>query len=195
MLLRDVCTIHSGFSARSRPEIGDGGLLALQQGCVTASGQFEPAAASRVDSTTGTPGHRVQAGDVLLRSRGDVASAWAIDEALSEPALALLPLYILRPTSDVLDAGYLAWFVMQPGAQAHFARESVGSNIQMIRKPTIESLPIEKLPTLHQQQQLAALARLASQELALETSLTALRHKRRTLQLQATAATIGTTND
>jgi hypothetical protein len=124
---------------------------------------------------------------VLLRSRGNTASATAIDAPLPAPAIALLPLYILRPAADILDPGYLAWLVMQPAAQAHFARESVGSNIQMIKRPVIAALPLGHLPPLDRQRGIAELALLAVREQTLESRLAALKHERITLQLQAQA--------
>lgn len=185
MLLADACTIRSGFSARSRLEPDSSGLIALSQGCITASGELDLMAVTRVSPSIGSPQHIVYPGDVLLRSRGSTASAWAIDDSLGEPAVALLPLYILRPAPDVLDAGYLAWLLMQPDAQAHFARELVGSNIQMLKKPAIATLPLGALPHLHRQQQIAAVTRLAAREASLQTRLVALQQQRLALQLRA----------
>ena len=183
MLLGDLCLIQSGFSARSRLDPQTDGTLALQQGCVTAAGQLDLSFASFVDPGVGSTQHAVATGDVLLRSRGNVVSAWAVDEKVQGPAIALLPLYILRPDTDILDPGYLAWLLMQGAARTYFARESVGSNIQMIKKPVIAALPIE-LPALPTQRGIAKIADLATQQQSLETRLTALRLEHTNLQLQ-----------
>lgn len=175
MQLSDVCLVRSGFSARERFTPAPSGMLALQQGCITPEGTLDVAAIIHVESCTGSFKHIVEQGDVLLRSRGTGVSAWAVDDALARPAIALLPLYILRPTSDTLDAGYLAWLLMRPIAQGYFARESVGSNLHMIRKPTIESLPIS-LPPISMQRAIASAARLAARELELRIRLATHHH-------------------
>ncbi|MGM7698344.1 hypothetical protein [Microbacterium sp. A84] len=198
MLLEQACAVDPGFSVRSRLEPESSGLLALHQGCVTQQGEPDLSLASRVSHATGSHRHLVRTGDVLFRSRGSAASTWAVDESLQEPAIALLPLYILRPAPDILDAEYLAWLIMQPAAQAHFARETVGSNLQMIKKSAITSLPID-LPPLAIQHDVATVARLASRERVLETQLIALRRKLLTLRLHArisnAALTTGTHDD
>ena len=186
MQLSDVCRVDSGFSVRERLEPSSHGMLALQQGCVTADGVLDASAILRIEPRSGHSQYVVKPGDVLLRSRGTSVSAWAVDNALQEPAIAILPLYILRPATDILDAAYLAWLLMRPAAQAHFARESVGSNLQMIRKPAIASLPIE-LPPLNVQIPIASTALLAAQELTLITQLATLRRDLLTLRLDARA--------
>ncbi|WP_298861543.1 hypothetical protein [uncultured Microbacterium sp.] len=188
MILSDACLIRSGFSARSRLEPDNSGMLALPQSCVTAVGELDPTAVTRVSGSIGSPQHIVHPGDVLLRSRGSTVSAWAIDDSLEEPAVALLPLYILRPTADILDAGYLAWLLMQPDAQAHFARGLVGSNIQMIKKPTIAALPLSMLPPLRNQRQIAAIAQMTAREASLQTRLITLQQQRMALRLRAHAS-------
>lgn len=192
MFLGQACAVDPGFSARSRLEPVPAGLLAMHQGCVTQVGEADLCLASRVSTTTGSHRHRIGPGDVLFRSRGNAASTWAVDERLQEPAIALLPLYILRPTPDILDAGYLAWLIMQPAAQAHFVRESVGSNIQMIKKPAILSLPIDP-PPLAIQRDVAALTRLAFRECALQNTLASLRRELLTLRLHEHISTTLTT--
>jgi hypothetical protein len=182
MQLRDACLVHSGFSARERLEPAEGGMLALQQGCISATGSLDPTAILRVEPRPGYSHYILERGDVLFRSRGTAVSAWAVDDAITEPAMALLPLYILRPTTDILLPGYLAWLLMRPHAQAHFVRESVGSNLQMIRKPAIESLPIE-LPPLGVQRSVASAALLATRELNLTIRLATLRRDLLTLRL------------
>jgi hypothetical protein len=183
MKLSDVCSVHSGYSARERLEPQPEGVLALPQASVSPEGTFEASAAIRVALRYAVSQHVVATGDVLFRSRGLAAAAWAVDDVLAEPAIALLPLYILRPATDVLDAGFLAWLLMRGDAQAHFAKEAVGSNLQMIRKPAISSLPIT-LPPLAMQRSVASAVRLGTLECNLTTRLSTLRRDLLTLQLE-----------
>ena len=186
MELRDVCEVQMGFSARERLEPVASGMHAIQQGDITAEGTFNGFDDLRVPLGTGSNQHLVRLGDVLLRSRGTAVAAWAVSEDLRDAAIALSPLYILRPAPDRLHPGYLAWMLMRPAAQAHFARESVGSNLKMIRRAAIESIPIE-LPPLDVQHAVATAAELARRELDLETRLAHLRNNLTALRLDACA--------
>ncbi|WBM79134.1 hypothetical protein KIV56_11595 [Cryobacterium breve] len=163
-----------------------GGIQAIQQGDITISGRFDSTGNLRVDPATGTSQHHVRHGDVLLRSRGNSVAAWAVAGPLQETALAVSPLYVLRPTAGVLDPGYLAWMLMRPTAQSHFARESVGSNLKMIRRSAIETLPIE-LPPLVIQRAIASAALLAAREFELSTRLAILHNDLTALRLDACA--------
>jgi hypothetical protein len=186
MELREVCEVQLGFSARERLKPVSSGMHAIQQGDITAEGTFDGFDALRVHFDTGSDRHLVRPGDVLLRSRGTAVAAWAVSEDLHEAAIAMSPLYILRPAPDRLNSGYLAWMLMRPAAQAHFARESVGTNLKMIRRAAIESIPVE-LPALHVQRAVAATTELAKRERFLETQLAQLRNNLTALRLDACA--------
>jgi hypothetical protein len=47
----------------------------------------------------------VRAGDVIFRARGDHNSATALVARFAEPAVAILPLIVLRPKPIVVTAG------------------------------------------------------------------------------------------
>ena len=186
MELKEVCEVQMGFSARERMAPVARGIRAIQQSDISSEGTFHGSGSLTVDPGIGSSRHFVRSGDVLLRSRGTSVAAWAVSDELRDAAVALSPLYILRPATDSLHAGYLAWLLMRPAAQAHFARESVGSNLKMIRRSSIESIPIE-LPSLRVQYAVASAADLATRELDLDTRLAHLRNDRTALRLDACA--------
>lgn len=54
--------------------------------------------------------------DVVFHSRGEQNTATVLDERLREPALAALPLMVLRPNRNVVSPEYLAWAINQSPA-------------------------------------------------------------------------------
>ena len=68
----------------------------------------------------------VGAGDVLFRSRSESNTASALADRFCEPALAMLPLYILRSNPRVVMPEFVAWAINQPRAQLHFDRFAPG---------------------------------------------------------------------
>jgi restriction endonuclease S subunit len=108
----------------------------------------------------------VRAGDVLFRSRGERNTAVAIDERFGEPALAVLPLMILRPRLGVVTPQYLAWAINQPQAQRQFDVVACGTNMRMVPRASLEQLEID-LPDIETQRKIVAIDVLSERELTL----------------------------
>jgi len=103
---------------------------------------------------------------VIFRSRGDRNTAVALDESFEEPALAVLPLMILRPNLDAVTPQFLAWAINQPMAQRHFDSTAYGTKMQMVPRSALEQLQID-VPNLATQHQILAIDDLAEQERSL----------------------------
>ncbi|NWH07135.1 MAG: restriction endonuclease subunit S, partial [Alphaproteobacteria bacterium] len=120
MRLADACTIHTGYTARGRLEpTATGGVLAIQLRDISPDGLVDPERLTRVQLDGLPDRYFVRAGDVVFRSRGERNTASALGECLKEPALAVLPLMVLRPNLDVVTPEFLAWSINQPPAQRH----------------------------------------------------------------------------
>lgn len=167
MLLPDVCTIHSGYTARGRLEdTDDGGVLTIQLGDISADGIIHPERLTRVQLEGLPDRYFVRTGDVVFRSRGERNTASVLDDRLREPALAVLPLLVLRPKIDVVMPEYLAWAINQPPAQRHFDLAARGTNIRMIPRSSLDDLNLE-IPDIETQTKIVAIDALAEQERAL----------------------------
>ncbi|WP_372501000.1 hypothetical protein P7L66_03015 (plasmid) [Tistrella mobilis] len=164
MRLADACTIHSGYTARARLEPAvTGGVLALQLRDISPDGVIEPARLARVQLEGVAARYFVQAGDVVFRSRGERNTASLLDDRLTEPALAVLPLMVLRPRRKLVMPGYLAWIVNQAPAQRQFDLAARGSNLRMIPRAALDDLEID-VPDLPTQARIVALDALAGRE-------------------------------
>lgn len=184
MLLTDVARISSGITVRERLFMEGPGVLAIQMGDVALGRALDLRGMARIPAPH--PRYLVSRGDVLLRSRGNATIAWAVPPDLPEPVVAVLPLFIIRPTTDSYDPDFLAWWLNQPDAQTHLRRAAQGQTIQMVAKATLESVPLQ-LPPLAEQRLIADAAHLASQESRLMHRLADRQHTLRQAQLIAAA--------
>ena len=94
-----------------------------------------------------------------------------MDDSIPEPALAILPLMILRPDPQLLSGAYLAWAINQEPAQRHFEEEAQGTSLRMVSRTTLENLKIA-VPDFETQQRILQIDALAEQERELAQQLT-----------------------
>lgn len=164
MRLADACTIHTGYTARGRLEpTTAGGVLAIQLRDISSDGLVDPERLTRVQLEDLADRYFVRAGDVVFRSRGERNMASALDERLREPALAVLPLIVLRPNRNVVTPAYLAWAINQPPAQRHFDIAARGTNIRMIPRSSLDDLELD-VPDIETQEKIVAVDALAERE-------------------------------
>lgn len=163
MRLSAACTILSGYTLRGSLEPAAHGVLTIHPRDFTPEEGIDPASLSRANLEDAPRYLFVQSGDVLFRTRGERNLALALDDRFREPALALLPLMILRPDTARIAPEYLAWAVNQPPAQRHFNAAARGTSIRMVPKSALETLEID-LPSLADQRLIAATADLAARE-------------------------------
>lgn len=164
MRLADACTIHTGYTARGRLEpTATGGVLAIQLRDISPDGLVDPERLTRVQLDGLADRYFVRAGDVVFRSRGERNTASALGERLQEPALAVLPLMVLRPNLDVVTPEFLAWAINQPPAQRHFDVAARGTNIRMIPRSSLDDLELD-VPDIETQRRIVAVDALAERE-------------------------------
>lgn len=162
--LRDVCDVQMGFTARGRlTGASRGGVPAIQMRDVPPAGTVDSASLTRRQPGRVPERFLVGSGDVLFRSRSDLNTALAIGQRLDEPAVAMLPLYILRPNRRVILPEFLAWTINQPRSQRHFDRFARGTNMRMIPRSVLTELQIA-LPGTDVQRRVVALDDLARRE-------------------------------
>lgn len=164
MRLDVVCTIHTGYTARGRLEpVESGGIPTIQLRDFASDGRVDPARFARVQLDGLVERYLVRAGDVIFRSRGERNTASALDDRLREPAVAVLPLLVLRPKRNVVTPEYLAWVINQPPAQRHFDSAARGTNIRMIPRSGLDDLELD-VPDLVTQKTIVAVDILAERE-------------------------------
>ena len=158
-----MCTVQIGYTVRQRIRKAQDGTLTIQLRDVPPSGSVDPAGLTRLEVGAVPERYLVGAGDVLFRSRGESNTAAVVGDRIPEPALAMLPLFILRPNRDVVLPDFVAWAINQPGAQRHFDRFARGTNMRMIPRAVLTGLEIA-LPEIEVQRRIVELDALARRE-------------------------------
>lgn len=108
----------------------------------------------------------VSAGDVVFRSRGERNTTFALDARFGEAAVAVLPLFALRPTMDVILPKHLAWAMNQPPAQCHFDSFTRGTSLRMVPRTSLDEFDLD-VPDIERQPKIVAPGALAERERAL----------------------------
>lgn len=187
MRLSAACTIQTGYTARIRLEPAEAeGVLAIQLRDIARGGQIDPEELARFELDDIADRFLVQAGDVIFRSRGDHNTATALDARFTEPAVAILPLIVLRPKPGVVTAEYLAWVINQPDAQRHFDTMARGTSIRMVPKSSLDELAIT-LPDIKTQRRIVEVDELAERERCLAILIAEKRRRKTALILDEQA--------
>lgn len=166
--IKDLCQIQPGYTGHRRLAIAGPGkgvpLLSLREDA--PDGLANPGDLVRVWPERPLDRYLVRAGDLVFRTRGERTTATAIDPRFREPAVALIPLFILRPDRDRVMPEYLEWAINHSVAQRHFDRVARGTGTRMILRPGLEDLQIS-LPSLRTQRLVVAFHNLADREFKL----------------------------
>ena len=80
------------------------------------------------------------AGDILFAARGSRNFAICLDD-VPEKVVCAPQFYLLRVT-EVIQPGYLAWYINQAPAQRYFAQSAEGTLVRSIRRSVLEALPV-----------------------------------------------------
>jgi hypothetical protein len=172
-----VCTIQSGFTARGRLEPAEhGNVLGLQLRDILPTDKIALEGLTRIQLDSAPDKYLVRSGDVVFRSRGERTTAAVIDDAFSGEALAVLPLMILRPNTNLLTGAYLAWAINQGPTQRFLLEKSQGTNLRMVSRAALEELEIA-VPELDVQAQILNIDALAENERELAEQITLKRHE------------------
>lgn len=175
MLLAHACSILSGYTARGRIEPATlGGLMMIQLRDLSANGRLDVSRLTRAQLDDVQDRHLVHPGDVLFRSRGDRNTAAVVGEDLTEAALAVLPLMILRPKANIVSGEYLTWAINHPQTQRFFDSVARGTKLRMVSRSSLEHLDLD-IPDFETQQKIVAIAALADREQVLSVQAAGLR--------------------
>lgn len=180
--LNTLCEIQLGYTARGRLEPVANGVRAIQLRDTAIEGGInsDGIGAYRLDAIPQR--YWTKPGDVLFRSRGDRNTATCLPNSLDEPAVAVMPLVILRPDLSQTDPGYLAWFINQVSTQRYFDSCARGTSMRMIPIGCLAQLQVP-LPSIETQKTIAQLDDLARREYGLAHSLAEKRRQIVTLAL------------
>lgn len=161
--VKELATVQTGYSFRSRLEaVEDGNLAVIQMKDLLDSNTVSCDDLMRVDMEE-KEHHFVKKGDLVFRSRGQMATSAVLldDPGKAVVAAPLLRIRVKRP--DVILPEYLNWYISQREAQIFLNSRAKGSAQKMISKRTVEELEVA-LPSVEKQKSIVELAALSARE-------------------------------
>jgi hypothetical protein len=168
--VKDIAEVQIGYQARGRLEdIPDGTHCVIQMRDIDDAGRLNTARLARVIPERGSERYAVSPGDVVFRARGSRNLAFVLRD-VPPSTLASNHFYIVRMRQDSVLPGYLAWFVNQPPAQAHFCGRTQGTTMMLVPKAAFEGLEVD-VPPLAVQRAIVELAALREKERGLFENL------------------------
>ena len=163
VILKDIATVHMGYSFRSRLEsLTSGTVAVIQMKDLTDENIVNCNNLIYVDMAKFNDNHFAKKNDLIFRSRSLTSTAAILSE---DPGLVVVsaPLLKIRVTNPTVMPEYLNWFIRQLPAQIFLASHARGTTQKMISKEALEMLEID-VPPLEKQKFIVALAALADEE-------------------------------
>ncbi|MDW7731161.1 MAG: restriction endonuclease subunit S [Methanolobus sp.] len=170
-IIKDIATVHTGYSFRSRLEASENGNVAIiQMKDLLDDNSVDCSGLMKIDVHTIKEQHFARKGDLVFRSRGQVNTSAIIPEN-PEKAVIAAPLLRIRitDTENVLPE-YLNWYISQTDAQRYLTSMQAGTSVNMIRSKQLEQMPVH-LPSLKMQRTIVELAALSAREQVILSTL------------------------
>lgn len=105
--------------------------------------------------------HLIKAGDLVIPNRGTRITAALFD--LDLPVVAGSQFFIIRPKPEVLDSGYLLWFLQLESTRRQLLSDSTGTHFPALPASVIRALLVP-VPDLKTQRTIGEIHQLRLQE-------------------------------
>ena len=171
--LNDLAEVHTAvvFRDQAPQEHPEGNVRALAIRDVVAAKQVSWSELPQVVVAEKYRANCLQAGDVVIPSRGDYYRA-SLFTGADLPVLPVGQLNVIRPAVG-LDAGYLVWFLNLPATGAKLKQMLTGTSIKALTKTALQTLEVD-VPDMGRQRHIAEIDELAGRIAAIRHRLTEL---------------------
>jgi hypothetical protein len=173
-LLGDITSIQTGYSFRSRlTPLEIGTISVIQMKDLAPDNRVDCSNLARINLSKLKSHHFVKPGDLVFRSRGQVATSAIL---LDDPGKAVVaaPLLWIRLKGNSVLPEYLNWFINQTHAQFYLASRAKGTAQKMISKEVLDNMEVF-VPPLDRQKMIIELAGLLEDELKIMHKLASCR--------------------
>ena len=161
--LKDIASISTGVTFRSRIEAsGSGALTLIQMKDLGGDNTVHLKAAVRIDHPMPRGDHLLRSGDIIFRSRGVTNTAALLRDDAEDTILAA-PLFRVRPDIRKVMPEFLLWWINQPISQNYLSSRSKGTMVKMVSKISLENLEVS-LPPLERQKKITQYFSLSVKE-------------------------------
>lgn len=165
--LKEVVTVQTGYSFRSRLDTSEKGNVAvIQMKDLRDNNTVDCKNLVRIDMDRVKEHHFARKGDLVFRSRGLVTTSAVL---LEDPGRAVVAAPLLRIRINDYDRvlpEYLNWYIGQREVQSFLDSRAKGTFQKMIGKEAIEDLEVF-VPDMARQKCIVELAKLSCHEQAL----------------------------
>lgn len=168
--IRELMEIQIGYQCRDNSEISQEGTHYLVQAKdVDSELGYDLVAPSLnlIKPARNPAPYIVGNGDLLFLARGRRRSATLIEGLPPDrPSIAMYYFFILRPKSNLINPGFVAWIINQGPAKDYLASVAGGTTIPFVTKQAFSALEID-LPGLEVQEYISRMYRLSMREMRL----------------------------
>lgn len=176
--IRDIATIHTGYTFRSRiDEDIKGNYSIIQVKDFDEDDNLTEASLLKTTLDSINEKFLAQSGDILFRSRGVYTRASLIHQNIANNTVISAPLMIIRINRNDILPAYVQLVINHSTSQRYFDKAAQGSSVRMIDKEALENLEIPFV-SLERQKHIVELNRLIKNEKKLMSDIT---QKRQTL--------------
>lgn len=163
IFLSELAEIRQGYQFRKKIEsVPDGLIRVVQMTNVINGKRIDYQNLSKIPENRFKPEHYLKKDDVLFCARGVNNYALIIDEDIKN-TIAISQFFIIRTKKEVLLPAYLAWYLGQQEAVAHFKANTLMSTVPLINTKAIKSIKIP-VPAIEKQKTIAEIYRLKENE-------------------------------
>lgn len=158
-LLRNIASLHTGHTIRSRQEIdpdGDCVFIQVKDWEALESAASRESITSRIVSKDLPDIQILKDQDILIVSKGTNNRA-ILYNGQFPMAVAASFFTIVRLRSERIKPAFLVWYINSPKAQEYFTANRAGTTTLNLSKKAIEDLPVP-IPSLENQERIIRLA-------------------------------------
>lgn len=172
--LEEIAKIQAGFQSRTTIRKVESGTHFLIQGKdIDVNGNINMDSLIPFIPDRNPDLYHVNRNDILFQAKGSIHNAVIVKEDIPN-ALATGSFYIIRPNSNLIRPGYLAWWLSQPVAQSFFKSEGSTTVISFVTKSALSQMKIS-LPSLEVQIKIEKIQQLLQKGQQLNNRLFVLR--------------------
>ena len=149
-LLKEIATVHSGYSIRGKiPEIPGGELKIIQMKDIDPEFGIDWDRVASINQVIRKKPDFLRENDIIFSGRGTKVFAVAADKP-GIKTVAAPHFFVIKPMNDMVNARFLAWYVNQKPAQIYLLKNAGSSAIINVTRQVLEELPVI-LPSLQDQ--------------------------------------------
>jgi len=163
VFLSELAEIRQGYQFRKKIEnIPNAPIKVVQMTNILNGKKIDYQNLAKTPENGFKPEHFLKKGDVLFCARGVNNYALFIDEDIKN-TIAISQFFVIRTNKEKLLPAFLAWFLGQPEAIAHFKANTLMSTVPLINTKAIKSIKIP-IPAIEKQKTIAEVYHLKEKE-------------------------------